>query len=143
MSLPPRPQSRLKVGQQAKVTSPIGVFNPAGTRLDALKPGEVVTLLEGPTIDGQDIRWRVTDPNGPGSGYTFEYRQGQYYLEPIGAPPATGGTTVYIVKDGDTWWGIAQKHHTTVDALKALNRGSDIIRPGDVLHVGDKMRVPA
>ena len=42
----------------------------------------------------------------------------------------------YRVKSGDSLYGIAQKHHTTVDKLKNLNGlKNDTIHPGDVLKI--------
>lgn len=46
-----------------------------------------------------------------------------------------GGAT-YTVRRGDTLWSIAQRHHTTVDALMSANDMSDeSIRPGQELRI--------
>src|SRR5690625_1709250 len=43
----------------------------------------------------------------------------------------------YKVKQGDTLWGISQKHNTSVSQLRTLNNlTSDIIFPNQVLEVG-------
>ncbi len=44
--------------------------------------------------------------------------------------------THYSVRSGDSWWAIARRHDTTVDALRALNpTRRDVIHPGDRLIV--------
>lgn len=48
-------------------------------------------------------------------------------------------TNVHVVVKGDTLWGIANKHNTTVLALKQLNGlKGDLIRPGDKIKVPGK-----
>lgn len=56
------------------------------------------------------------------------------FIRPQDAGPETGGDT-YTVKPGDTLWGIADRYHTTVEELAALNRLADpsLIYPGMVL----------
>ncbi len=42
--------------------------------------------------------------------------------QPAPAEPAASTTTVrYLVNSGDTWYGIAEKHEVSIDALKAAN----------------------
>lgn len=53
-------------------------------------------------------------------------------------PVATrGGARTYTVVAGDTLWGIARRHGTSVEALSAANkfRDSDILRPGQTLNI--------
>jgi putative chitinase len=53
----------------------------------------------------------------------------------IGAPTAPGRT--YTVKSGDTLYGIASKHGTTIAALAARNHipNPDLIHVGQVLYI--------
>jgi hypothetical protein len=54
-----------------------------------------------------------------------------------GSPaPAAPSAGRYVVRNGDTLWGIARRHNTTPERLQALNnlRGSRI-RPGQTLRV--------
>lgn len=50
--------------------------------------------------------------------------------------PSTG-TGEYVVKSGDTLWGIANKHGVTVDALKKANG-----LKSDTIQVGTKLTIP-
>ena len=48
------------------------------------------------------------------------------------------GDNYYIVKKGDTLSGIAAKHHTTLDKLRALNpqiKNPNLIYPGDAIRL--------
>jgi peptidoglycan endopeptidase LytE len=48
------------------------------------------------------------------------------------------GDNYYIVKKGDTLSGIAVKHHTTLDKLRALNpqiKNPNLIYPGDAIRL--------
>jgi len=50
----------------------------------------------------------------------------------------SGSTQPYVVKSGDTLWGISQRFGTDVATLRALNpavRTTDVIYPGQVLNV--------
>src|SRR5689334_13918478 len=46
--------------------------------------------------------------------------------------------TVYIVRDGETLTSIAQRYHTTVEALVAANH----LANGDALYVGQRLIIP-
>ena len=51
---------------------------------------------------------------------------------------AAYGSNYYIVKKGDTLSGIAVKHHTTLDKLRALNpqiKNPNLIYPGDAIRL--------
>ncbi len=51
---------------------------------------------------------------------------------------ADAETTAYTVKAGESLGAIAQRSHTTADALKKLNN-----LHADTVHAGDKLRLPA
>ena len=48
---------------------------------------------------------------------------------------AAAGSQAYKVKSGDTLWGIARRHGTTVAALKSANGASATLKPGQVLRI--------
>lgn len=56
----------------------------------------------------------------------------------LAVPPDAAGTAAYVVRDGDTLYGIARAHGTTVAALRELNA-----LPQDRLAVGQRLAVPA
>lgn len=58
--------------------------------------------------------------------------------------PGTGsGSQEYVVQAGDSLWLIAQKFHTTVDAIKKLNGlTSDLINVGQVLKIPSSQSGP-
>lgn len=50
--------------------------------------------------------------------------------------PVRGNTSVYVVKSGDSLWGIATRNRTSVVAIKALNGlKSDSLKIGQVLQI--------
>jgi hypothetical protein len=134
------PQSQLRNEQQAKVTRPVGVYNPGGGRIGELQVNEIVDLMDGPQNTAEGIMWRIKDNSGPGSGFTYEYRDGHFHLAPVGPPPSGEGFFWYTVGPGDNWSKIASDYGTTVAILQSMNR--QLIRPQDILHPGDRMRVP-
>ena len=52
-------------------------------------------------------------------------------------PDINGGVTEYVVRPGDTLWLIAQRYHTTVDAIKRLNGLTS-----DNLSIGQILKIP-
>lgn len=52
-------------------------------------------------------------------------------------PNVDAGVTEYVVRSGDTLWLLAQRFHTTVDAIKRLNGLTN-----DNLSIGQVLRIP-
>ena len=50
---------------------------------------------------------------------------------------AAPGWGPYVVRSGDSLWGLAQAHHTTVAALKAENHLT-----GDMIRIGQTLQIP-
>lgn len=50
------------------------------------------------------------------------------------------GTVIIVVQQGETLWGLAQSHHTTVDEIVKLNKvkSLDFIREGESLQVPNR-----
>ena len=59
-----------------------------------------------------------------------------YVGEQLKIPTAGYTTQTYVVQRGDTLWGIAQRFHTTVGHLVALNhiQNPDLIYPGETIE---------
>lgn len=53
------------------------------------------------------------------------------------ATASAPGWGSYVVRSGDTLWGLARQHHTTVHALQAANHIS-----GSLIYAGQKIDVP-
>jgi LysM repeat protein len=53
------------------------------------------------------------------------------------ATAAAPGWAPYVVRSGDTLWGLAQQHHTSVTALQQANHIS-----GSTIYIGQKIDVP-
>lgn len=52
-------------------------------------------------------------------------------------PGPDTGVTEYVVRSGDTLWLLAQRYHTTVDAIKKLNGLTN-----DTLQIGQVLQIP-
>jgi len=59
-------------------------------------------------------------------------------ITPDAQPPVTINGAPYVVKQGDSLAKIARRNHTSVAKLKAANN-----LPNDMLHIGQKMVIPA
>ena len=80
----------------------------------------------------------ITDPNTLMLGQQLRI-PGAAPATTGGTPPATGATTVYTVRAGDTLSAIAQQFDTTVEELMRLNN----LANANVLSEGQRLTVPA
>ena len=72
-----------------------------------------------------------------GSAWTYERDAVRYFLEPTQA----GDGQWYVVQPGDSWSTIAAKFHTTIATLRQAD--PSLKRAQDVIHLGDRMWIPA
>ncbi|WP_206708607.1 LysM peptidoglycan-binding domain-containing protein [Koleobacter methoxysyntrophicus] len=65
---------------------------------------------------------------------------GQIICIPLAVPPVVcpPGTIPYIIRSGDTFYSIARRFKTTVEALKKANPG---VNP-DALLIGQRICIP-
>ncbi len=103
-----------------------------------LSASDRITVVGQPAIGEGRRWWRVRKAGEAGFAWTVECDHDRYYLEPAVAPGET--VTIYVVKAGDSWSTIAARFRTTVRALQRAN--PDLVRPHDVIHPGDRMRIP-
>ncbi len=133
----------------ATPTAPAAQPAVAGTQT-AIAPGDyfVYTVAQGDTLAEIATRCNVTqDAIAQLSGLTNPdvLSVGQQLKIPgteaacTAAAVVTGNTSTYVVQDGDTLMGIAQRFGTTVDELVRLN---NLANP-DSLAVGQELVVPA
>lgn len=120
----------------------------AERRLTAIAPNERVAWQEIRVLSGDTIS-EIADTYGVTSQTlkTFNHldsdllRIGQTLRVPgpsVINPPSKAGTTLYVVRQGDSLWEIARRAGVSVSTLVKLNR----IGPRDVLQVGQKVLVP-
>ncbi|NOZ06503.1 MAG: LysM peptidoglycan-binding domain-containing protein [Chloroflexi bacterium] len=105
------------------------------------------TVQEGDTVYSIARRFNTTpeaiaqfnnlaNPDSLVVGQTLQIPSG---VSPAGeAQPSGTGKTVYTVQAGDTMFSIAQRYHTTVDAISSANQ---IYNPW-YIHVGQKLVIP-
>ena len=72
-------------------------------------------------MPGDKLRVRINTPPEPGNG--FQKKEGKEFI--------------YIVKEGDTLWDIAQKYNVTIEEIRSWNslNGRDQIYPSDRLKL--------
>jgi LysM repeat protein len=71
-----------------------------------------------------------------GSGYPLPHYEPKENIIDSSYTPSPG-KRIYVIKQGDTLWSIAQHHQTTVDILSSLNPSinPNLIYPGHVLYL--------
>jgi membrane-bound lytic murein transglycosylase D len=75
------------------------------------------------------VGWKLKIPTG--KGYISSEVSTSSYQEGSGKEPIK-----YVVKEGDSLWNIANRYHTTVNAIKALNRLQNAnLKVGQVLII--------
>ncbi len=83
------------------ITQPVELFPEGGAAATVEAPAAAPVVVTPPVIEPA--------PAAPAA-------------EPAPAAPAEATTTIkYLVSSGDTWYGIAEKHGVSIDALKAAN----------------------
>lgn len=79
------------------------------------------------------------EPDGMVGPLTWQALYNTYLGVDNVIPPSTDASvTEYVVRSGDTLWLLAQRYHTTVDAIKRLNGLTS-----DNLRIGQVLRIPA
>lgn len=58
---------------------------------------------------------------------------------PAGTPGNADGEKIYVVKQGDSLWTVAQNHNTTIDAICSRNG----LERNKILRLGQKLVIPA
>lgn len=113
-----------------------GGENPMPMAVSPAQPGNVVYPT--PQPEKKPEYWQqVNDPYADLSQGRPYIGQGFVIAPPAGSRPS--GSSVYVVKKGDTFGKIAQNSKTTVKALKAANPGIDYNK----IKVGQKINIPA
>jgi lipoprotein-anchoring transpeptidase ErfK/SrfK len=112
---------------------------------DASRRGEALLARAG-------LRWAAGDRSGAEEDYravlnspspetaraAARERLGEINLARLFSPDAGPATVSYTVRSGDSLAAIARRHRTTADLIRRMNR-----LPGDVIHPGQKLRLPA
>jgi membrane-bound lytic murein transglycosylase D len=84
-------------------------------------------------------RWNNLHPEKkliPGDKLKIKVSRGQPSSDPP-PQPTKGKEIIYVVKEGDTLWGIAKKYNVTIAEIKTWNHleGTDRIHPADKLKL--------
>jgi hypothetical protein len=137
--------ARLHQGDQATlaVAGPIHVRQGPSFEapiIDEFSAGAEMTIVGGPHCANSIVWWQIKASQLAQPQWIAEGQSGQYFLAPtiINKHGGLGGH-YYIVQAGDGWLSIAQKFHTTPDALQVFNAG--LKRPGLGLNPGERMWV--
>lgn len=114
-----------------------GGENPMPMAVSPVQPGNVV--YPAPQPEKKPEYWQqVNDPYAELSKGRPYVGQG-FVIAPPANARAAAGSSVYVVKKGDSLGAIAQNHKVTLKALKAANPGIDY----DKIKVGQKINIPA
>lgn len=113
-------------------------------RIPPCPEGNLYTIRAGDTLFAIARRFRVSldDLLEANPGIDPERLQiGQIICIPLAVPPVTcpPGSTVYTIRSGDTFFSIARRFGTTVEALRSANPGVD----PEALLIGQQICVPA
>ena len=78
------------------------------------------------------------EPDGVVGPLTWQALYNTYLgVDDVLPPVIDTGVTEYVVRSGDTLWLLAQRFHTTVDAIKSLNGLT-----GNTLYIGQILKIP-
>lgn len=130
----------IRVGQVLRLPGvsqpPVGTTPPPSATRYTVRSGDTlfsIAARHGTTVSALVAANDLANPNAISVGQVLRIPGGS--TPPAPPPPATG--TTYTVRPGDTLFGIAQRHGTTVSALVAANdlSNANVIRVGQVLVI--------
>jgi LysM repeat protein len=115
--------------------------------ITALESPEIAQLRMAPATPAAPVEAPTTLAEGPAAG--LMPTEAALEVDALAADPAPAAAepaaapvqaeaSAYTVKSGDTFWGIAKKHGTTVDALMKLNGITDARK----LRAGMSLKIP-
>ncbi len=86
----------------------------------------------------EDYRAALDAPGSEEVRSAARARLGEISFSRLFSREDTPATVSYTVRSGDSLAAIARRHRTTADLIRRMNR-----LPGDVIHPGQKLRIPA
>ena len=118
---------------------------PSGARPPSTCPGRVYTVRSGDTMfsiaNAQGVSLSALEAANPAVNPN-QLSIGQLICIPTGPAPAPGAcppnTTAYTVRTGDTFFTLAQRFDTTVEALRRANPN---VNP-NALQIGQRLCIP-
>ncbi len=154
-ALNPLAHDGLKVGQTVKVRRLVSGAEPVDTKADS-KPsaatvGEIEPVKGSYTIQPGETLYQIARRNGltiqeivdanPGLNVDH-YASGQIINLPLPASVSVAGSKTYLVKEGDTFYGIAHAAGISVDHLRAANPSVDLLEVGQTIVIPDACAEP-